>query len=224
MLACLPTLRSRVLTAVEICIVLYSRALVACYGLAVMFAGIGLVTEGSAPWRWVAACGWVFKYGTVILLALIVAWAVAQTSGLFHRPRTPARTTVGIVILLIVVPLILAPEAEWHMGPRRGPVGHALSQMRAFAPAIDSFHLSNKRLPRDLEELTRSGDRSPYPFIERIPPDPWGNPYAFRRTEPKEPGATVAHYVISSNGCDGEPSTDDDVVYSSRNGFRHWED
>lgn len=80
----------------------------------------------------------------------------------------------------------------------------ARTQMANFGQAIDQYYMMNKKLPGSLQDLTQTDDSNPHPFIDRIPNDPWDQPYDYR---PQERGK----YVIVSYGEDKQPDTEDDI-------------
>ena len=57
-----------------------------------------------------------------------------------------------------------------------------------------------------LEALTETDGRNPYPFMKTIPKDPWGNDYEYRVLD-------RSTFQIRCYGEDGEPDTDDDIVW-----------
>jgi len=114
---------------------------------------------------------------------------------------------VGVVGLFLVGGLLLA-----LVGPRlpelldESRVSAAEADMWGLGQAIDNYRLSNKKLPSSLKELTRASAHSLHPFISSIPDDPWGNAYDYRVID-------RTTYQIRSNGADGEPDTEDDIVW-----------
>ncbi len=75
--------------------------------------------------------------------------------------------------------------------------------------ALDRFYLDNGFYPttdQGLQALVSppsSGPipHDPQPYVERIPPDPWGNLYVYR--------SDGGNYVLKSLGPDGVESADD---------------
>jgi len=115
---------------------------------------------------------------------------------------------VGVVGLFLVGGLLLA-----LLGPRipelldESRVSAAEADMWGLGQAIDNnYRLSNKKLPSSLKELTRASAHSLHAFISSIPDDPWGNAYDYRVID-------RTTYQIRSNGADGMPDTEDDIVW-----------
>jgi len=116
-------------------------------------------------------------------------------------------------ILGALTGLGLLVSAPWALltdsGCRRhdSPKGVALAQMSNFGGAIKLYSLDRRSLPQSLEELTRS-DENGNAYIEKVPRDPWGQPYVYRVLD-----ATRQHYEIRSGGEDRELATDDDFSW-----------
>ena len=79
-------------------------------------------------------------------------------------------------------------------------------QMSNFAAAIDMHRTSHGHLPAHLDDLTKPLPDGPYPIMKTIPLDPWGSAYVYERLS-----ADTFH--LRSDGEDGQPGTDDDVVW-----------
>jgi general secretion pathway protein G len=88
--------------------------------------------------------------------------------------------------------------------------GTAETQMENFAQSIRMYLLQKRSLPQSLEELAEP-DENGNPYIEKIPLDPWGQPYEYKITDPK-----TKKYEISSSGEDKTPGTDDDIYWPKR--------
>ena len=57
--------------------------------------------------------------------------------------------------------------------------------------------------------LTETDARTPHPLLEAIPQDGWGNPFEYRILD-------RTSYQVRSNGPDGMPNTEDDLVHPTR--------
>ncbi|MCC5828823.1 MAG: type II secretion system major pseudopilin GspG [Phycisphaeraceae bacterium] len=79
----------------------------------------------------------------------------------------------------------------------------AKAEIRTLANAIETFNTLHGRYPTNdegLEILTSSGPRQPERLIDRVPLDPWGNPYQYN-----SPGRNGEPFEIISFGADGRP-------------------
>jgi general secretion pathway protein G len=103
--------------------------------------------------------------------------------------------------------------------PRFGPGGGwvagsaAVTQMNAFATALDVFKVDNGFYPSTalgLQSLVTQpqGATNWHQYLDAIPKDPWGNEYIYACPGKHRPRS----YDFSSAGPDGKAGTDDDIV------------
>jgi general secretion pathway protein G len=116
-------------------------------------------------------------------------------------------TLVEMLVVLTIIALILGlvgPRVLGYLGESR--VKTAKLQIESFGSALDLFYLDTGRYPTTSEGLNALVQRpagigiwnGPYVKGDRIPPDPWGNPYLYR--SPVE----TAPYEVVSYGSDGQ--------------------
>ncbi len=122
-------------------------------------------------------------------------------------PSKPSRPAGFTLIELLVVLAILALLASL-VGPRvmnvlgGSRVKAARIQIQKLESALDLHRLDTGRYPETLEGLVRGdapGWNGPYLKKGRLPQDPWGRPFIYRRT------GTGAGYELLSLGADGRP-------------------
>ena len=124
--------------------------------------------------------------------------------------RKSGFTLVELMVVVVILGTLIALVGPniWNMLFQSNEAA-ARTQMTNFGTSINNFLLTTKKLPSSLEDLTESSGSNPYPFIDSIPDDPWGNPYDYRQLDGKE-------FVIKSNGEDGMPDTEDDITYPDK--------
>lgn len=114
----------------------------------------------------------------------------------------------GLGFVLLSALVYSGLDAEGHY---RGD--HALMDLRVVASAVRLFHAKTGMLPTSMQGLLPLVEQD---VIERVPRDPWGNPYEYVLSEDA--------VVLRSLGADGAPggtgSAEDIVVRIPRNGPR----
>ena len=123
--------------------------------------------------------------------------------------RGAERGRAALVVLAVLVGLVVVLDLLDLVGPGRGHPNNemaALTQMANLSQAIENYRLDNRKLPAALEKLLITTSANTYPYIDRIPPDPWGREFVYRPL----PDAT---YSIRSLGADGKPGTADDLSW-----------
>ena len=109
-------------------------------------------------------------------------------------------------MVLTIIALVLGlvgPRVLNYLGESRTKT--AKLQIESFGSALDLFFLDTGRYPNSSEGLNALVQRpagveiwnGPYIKGNRVPPDPWGNPYQYRSPLERAP------YEIVSYGSDG---------------------
>jgi general secretion pathway protein G len=109
-------------------------------------------------------------------------------------------TLIELLIVMIIIGLLAAlvgPRMLGKVGKSKQKAAHA--QIELFRTAVDTYRLDVGKYPSSLDGLRTSSDEKwDGPYLPKdVPPDPWGNPYAY--TYPGEHG----DYDIVSLGADG---------------------
>jgi general secretion pathway protein G len=131
-----------------------------------------------------------------------------------RRKRLKAEEGFTLVELMVVIAIIgflavvILPQFMRQIG--KGQRAAALAQIRSFEDALEMYYADVYSYPgteQGLQALISGGGGSeggrwagPYLKKNRIPPDPWGNPYTYR-----SPGQHNPDYDIASYGKDGVP-------------------
>jgi general secretion pathway protein G len=116
-------------------------------------------------------------------------------------------TLVELMVVVVILGTLIALVGPniWNM-LFESNVSAAKTQMHNFGQAIDTYYMTNKKMPDSLQQLTETSGRNPHPFIKNIPPDPWNNEYEYRLLDSR-------NYQIRSYGEDGLAETEDDILY-----------
>jgi general secretion pathway protein G len=81
--------------------------------------------------------------------------------------------------------------------------------------ALDAYEVDNGYYPKSLQDLIQQPSNAKNwhgPYLDKLPTDPWGNPYVYYYPG-KHNGSS---YDLLSVGPDGKEGTDDDVVNWSK--------
>jgi general secretion pathway protein G len=127
------------------------------------------------------------------------------------RGFTLIELMVVIVILGALVALVGPNVWNALVGSTRKTVE---VQIDNFNKAINLYYLDKRSLPSTLEDLSSPSQNSSEPYMRPIPSDPWGEAYEYMVVN-----ASKREYTIASNGEDKTAGTDDDIRWSSTEGF-----
>lgn len=120
------------------------------------------------------------------------------------KPRGMSLLEIMVVITLIgLVTAVIGVSVFKSMVDGQTKV--ARQQAFELAKTVQMYRLQTGALPSTGEGLAVL--TTPPPFLEKLPNDPWGNPYAYLRPGARNPRG----FDVASRGPDGIEGTSDDV-------------
>lgn len=123
------------------------------------------------------------------------------------------------IMLVVAIIVLLLGAAIYSLMPQLGvaKVATARADIQAYSTALMSYSSQNRGRPpstaQGLDALVNrpTGDPKPQYWIkqmDKINPDPWGNPYIYKYPGTKK---TASGYDLYSAGPDMAPDTEDDI-------------
>jgi len=122
------------------------------------------------------------------------------------RRRRAGFTLVELMVVIVIIGL-LATVVAINVLPSqdKAMVGKARADIAVLEQAIETYRLDNLTFPDNLQALVAAPAGLARPeryrqggYVRRLPEDPWGNPYQYRR-----PGAEGRQFDVFSLGADG---------------------
>jgi len=130
----------------------------------------------------------------------------------------------GFTLIEIMVVVIIVASLAALVVPRLGGRSEQAKEVAAqsdinssIALALKLYKLDNGKFPsteQGLAALVSKPTSNPVPknwrepYLDKVPVDPWGNPYKY-----KSPGVhKPSHFDLFSAGSDGVEGTDDDIT------------
>ncbi|WP_431307610.1 type II secretion system major pseudopilin GspG [Brevundimonas denitrificans] len=133
------------------------------------------------------------------------AQAASDRVASVSAPHRAGFTLVELMVVIVIIGL-LATVVAINVLPSqdRAMVTKAKADIATLEQAIETYRLDNLDFPDDLQALVAapptlaSPDRyRPGGYVRRLPEDPWGEPYRYRR-----PGAHGGPFDVYSWGAD----------------------
>jgi general secretion pathway protein G len=126
-----------------------------------------------------------------------------------------AFTLIELLLVLVILGVLAALVVPKFTGrSQQARETAAKTDISRISTALNAFEIDIGRYPTNDEGLsalinppstTQGAPRSAY--IERLPNDPWGNPYVYRFPGQRNPGS----FDLLSPGADGREGTADDI-------------
>jgi len=134
---------------------------------------------------------------------------IAVQKNQLHRAFTLVEILLVVVIIGILAALVIPRIAG---SSERARVTAATTDINGgIKSALGAYEVDNGFYPKSLQDLlVQPGNAKNWhgPYLDRLPSDPWGNPYIY-----SFPGKHAAgSYDLLSAGPDAKEGTDDDIV------------
>ena len=137
-----------------------------------------------------------------------------------RRRRAQKRAGFTLVELMVVIVIIglLATVVAINVLPSqdRAMVGKARADISVLEQAIETYRLDNLTFPDDLQALVAPPAGLARPeryreggYVRRLPEDPWGHPYQYRR--PSTHGGQFDVFSLGADGREGGEGNDADL-------------
>lgn len=126
-------------------------------------------------------------------------------------------TLVELMVVIVIIGL-LATVVAINVLPSqdRAMVTKARADIAVLEQAVETYRLDNLTFPDDLQALVSAPPGLSQPqryrqggYVRRLPDDPWGNPYRYRR--PSAHGGQFDIYSLGADGKEGGEGNDADL-------------
>ncbi|MBU1384609.1 MAG: type II secretion system major pseudopilin GspG [Alphaproteobacteria bacterium] len=133
------------------------------------------------------------------------------------RRKRSGFTLVELMVVIVIIGL-LATVVAINVLPSqdRAMVGKAQADISVLEQAIETYRLDNLTFPDDLQALVTPPAGLARPeryreggYVRRLPEDPWGNPYQYRR--PSAHGGQFDVFSLGADGREGGEGNDADL-------------
>jgi general secretion pathway protein G len=133
------------------------------------------------------------------------------------RRKRAGFTLVELMVVIVIIGL-LATVVAINVLPSqdRAMVGKARADISVLEQAIETYRLDNLTFPNDLQSLVAAPAGLTRPeryreggYVRRLPEDPWGNPYQYRR--PSAHGGQFDVFSLGADGREGGEGNDADL-------------
>ena len=143
---------------------------------------------------------------------------ISNRSGCLRQPKSylivAGFTLIEVLVVIVILGVLAAVVVPKVMGrPDEARVIAAKQDVNSLVQALKMYRLDNQRYPsaeQGLNALVSKPTVAPIPnnwkpggYVDRLPKDPWGNPY-----QVLNPGVRRPEIEVFSVGADGQPGGD----------------
>jgi len=157
------------------------------------------------------------RRATARFLRTIRAQAASHRARRGSASNRAGFTLVELMVVIVIIGL-LATVVAINVLPSqdRAMIGKARADISTLEQAIETYRLDNLDFPTDLQALvaapvglTNPDRYRPGGYVRRLPEDPWGNPYGYRR--PSSYGGQFDVFSLGADGKEGGEGNDADL-------------
>ena len=114
-------------------------------------------------------------------------------------------TLIEIMIVLVIMASVMTLVGVNVFGALdTGNEKTTTIQLQQFKSAVETYKINYRKMPNSLDDLIKTPDNRKLIDADTVPRDGWDNDFTFEKN-----GNRVKIY---SNGADGQPNTEDDIV------------
>ena len=122
-----------------------------------------------------------------------------------NKKMRQGMTLIEIMIVLVIMASVMTLVGVNVFGALdTGNEKTTQIQLQQFKSAVETYKLNYRKMPGSLDDLIKTPDNRKLIDADTVPRDGWDNEFTFEKTGNK--------VKIYSNGADGMPNTEDDIV------------
>lgn len=154
---------------------------------------------------------------SLLKMVKVRARAASRRAARLSAASREGFTLVELMVVIVIIGL-LATVVAINVLPSqdRAMVTKARADIAVLEQAVETYRLDNLTFPDDLQALVSAPPGLSQPqryrqggYVRRLPDDPWGNPYRYRRQSAH--GGQFDIYSLGADGKEGGEGNDADL-------------